>query len=149
MSWWLTRRGVDHVVLERGAVAHSWRTERWDSLRLLTPNWMSRLPGHHHGGGEPDGYMTSAQVVAHIESYGRSFDAPVRERTTVTAVRPATPGFLVATDRGPWRCRAVFLATGAAGDPYVPAVGAELPQSMRQLTALGYRNPAQIGTGGV
>ena len=46
MSHHLTGAGIDHVVLERGEVAHSWRTERWDSLRLLTPNWMTALPGH-------------------------------------------------------------------------------------------------------
>ena len=44
MSRCLAERSIDHVVLERGEVANSWKTERWDSLRLLTPNWQSRLP---------------------------------------------------------------------------------------------------------
>src|SRR5690242_10037000 len=149
MSRHLAARSIDHVVLERGAVAHSWRTERWDSLRLLTPNWMSRLPGHHYEGGEPDGYMSSAEVIAYLESYGRSFGAPVRGHTRVTGVRPASPGFVVETDQETWRCRAVVVATGAAGDPRVPVVGAELPPAIRQLTALEYRNPAQLGAGDV
>lgn len=51
MSACLSDRQVDHVVLERGRVAERWRAERWDSLRLLTPNWMSRLPGFGCGGG--------------------------------------------------------------------------------------------------
>jgi len=48
MSRCLTERSIDHVVLERGEVANSWKTERWDSLRLLTPNWQSRLPGYRY-----------------------------------------------------------------------------------------------------
>ena len=78
MSHCLTRRSVDHVVLERGETANSWRTQRWDSLRLLTPNWLSRLPGWAYRGDDPDGYMTALEVAAHLDDYRRSFDAPVR-----------------------------------------------------------------------
>ena len=67
----LAERGVDHVVLERGEVASSWRSQRWDSLRLLTPNWMSRLPGYAYRGDDPDGYMSAPQVAAFIEDYAK------------------------------------------------------------------------------
>ena len=63
MSRCLSERSIDHVVLERGEIAHSWRTERWDSLRLLTPNWQSRLPGYQYEGADPDGYMTMREVI--------------------------------------------------------------------------------------
>ncbi|KAB2348058.1 SidA/IucD/PvdA family monooxygenase [Actinomadura rudentiformis] len=149
MSRCLTDRSVEHVVLERGTVAHAWRTERWDSLRLLTPNWMSRLPGHRYDGDDPDGYMSAAETAGFLESYGRSFAAPVRAHTTVTAVLPTPDGSLVETDQGPWRCRSVVLATGAAGAPHVPAVSAALPAAIRQITTLEYRNPDQLGAGGV
>ncbi|MFI0350189.1 NAD(P)-binding domain-containing protein [Actinomadura sp. 9N407] len=149
MSRCLTGRSVDHVVLERGGVAQAWRGERWDSLRLLTPNWMSRLPGHRYDGDDPDGYMPAAEVADFLESYGRSFGAPVLPGTTVTAVRIGHAGSLVETDQGSWRCRAVVLATGAAGSARVPAVAAAIPAGIRQLTALDYRGPAQVGTGGV
>ncbi len=69
MSRCLADRSVDHVVLERGQVGHTWRTERWDSLRLLTPNWQSRLPDYSYAGDEPDGFMTMPEVVAFIEGY--------------------------------------------------------------------------------
>lgn len=68
MSHSLTQDGIDHVVLERGKTANAWRTERWDSLRLLTPNWMSRLPGHQYRGTDPDGYMTAAEVGDYLEA---------------------------------------------------------------------------------
>src|SRR6476661_7238450 len=56
MSSCLSDRSIDHVVLERREVANSWRTERWDSLRLLTPNWQCRLPGYTYGDDDPDGF---------------------------------------------------------------------------------------------
>ena len=71
MSCCLAAAGVDHVVLERGEVVSSWRRERWDSLRLLTPNWMTGLPGHGYDGGDPDGFMTAAQAVAFFDRYRR------------------------------------------------------------------------------
>src|SRR3954467_9719428 len=83
-SHFLRERSIDHVVLERGEVANSWRRERWDSLRLLTPNWQSRLPGHRYDGPDPDGYMTMGEVVDFIERYAAASAAPVRTGTTVT-----------------------------------------------------------------
>ena len=92
-SRFLTDRSIDHVLLERGEVANSWRRERWDSLRLLTPNWQSRLPGFHYAGREPDGYMTMAEVVAFISDFARVARAPVRTNTQVTSVRPSDEGY--------------------------------------------------------
>ncbi len=88
MSRCLTDEGADHVVLERGRLAERWRSERWDSLRLLTPNWAARLPGWQYQGDDPDGYMTAGQVVRYFESYAGSFDAPVHEGTTVLSAAP-------------------------------------------------------------
>ena len=72
MSRRLAERAIDHVVLERGEVAHTWRTERWDSLRLLTPNWQSRLPGFSYTGDDPDGYRTMPQVIEFITDYAKA-----------------------------------------------------------------------------
>jgi putative flavoprotein involved in K+ transport len=96
MSRCLAERSVDHVVLERGEVAHSWRT-RWDSLRLLTPNWMTRLPGFAYAGDDPDGYLAAAEVARMIEDYAAESAAPVLTGTRVTSVRPAR----AATSSGP------------------------------------------------
>lgn len=149
MSHELGRRGIGHVVLERGEVAHSWRTQRWDSLRLLTPNWMMRLPGCRYQGDDPDGYMGAAEVTGFIAAYARRLSAPLHTHTTVTAVESAGEAYRVATDRGDWRCRAVVLASGAFGRPVVPALSAQLPGAVAQLSAASYRNPAQLDAGGV
>src|SRR5262245_22305397 len=113
MSRCLTERSIDHVVLERGEVANSWRTERWDSLRLLTPNWQSRLPGFGYEGDDPDGFRTMPEVIAFLDRYASVISAPVETWTTVSSVFTTDAGFVVSTNRGRWHCRVVVLATGA------------------------------------
>jgi putative flavoprotein involved in K+ transport len=135
MSRMLAEHGVEHVVLERGDVASSWRHERWDSLRLLTPNWQSRLPGYRYAGAEPDGYMTSAEVVDFIDGYAKRTGAPVRTGTTVTSLRAGDDGYVVETERATWRCAAVVLAHGAHGVAIVPELAARLPRGVRTFTA--------------
>ncbi|MEO1059805.1 MAG: NAD(P)-binding domain-containing protein [Actinomycetota bacterium] len=147
MSRCLTDRSIDHVVLERGEVANAWRSERWDSLRLLTPNWMTRLPHHRYEGDDPDGYMTAVEVAGFLDGYGRG--APVRTNTTVESVRSAERGFTVTTDQGVWTTRSVVVATGACGTPRRPAVADLLPSGIRQLDATGYRRPDQLDDGRV
>ncbi len=122
MSRELTDRSIDHVLIERGEVANAWRKERWDSLRLLTPNWQSRLPGHAYEGAEPDSYMTMPEVIAFLATYAERIDAPVEAGTNVLSVRPSDGGYVVSTDRGDWRCRKLVLASGACNVPVVPGV---------------------------
>ena len=149
MSHELERRGIGHVVLERGEIANTWRTERWDSLRLLTPNWMSRLPGFCYAGDDPDGYMTRDDVVSFVAAYARRKSAPVLCGWSVRRVEAGYDGYRVVTDRGDWRCRAVVLATGAFSEPLVPALAQGIPRRVRQVTARDYRNPGQLEAGGV
>jgi putative flavoprotein involved in K+ transport len=149
MSHQLAISAIDHVVLERGEVAQSWRTERWDSLRLLTPNWMSRLPGHTYQGDDPDGFMASAEVVELLSAYRRLCSAPVLTQTTVERVHVRSTGFDVVTDQGAWQADAVVVASGACSEPHVPAIAADLPSHIEQTTALQYRNPEQLGAGEV
>ena len=154
MSHALGQRGIGHVVLERGEVANSWRTERWDSLRLLTPNWMTVLPGHGYRGDDPDGFMTVGEVVDFISAYATIVSAPVLTHTAVTGVVAhgagyRGDGYQVATDRGDWQCRAVVLATGAFNQPVVPRLAEAMPVGVEQMTAQAYRNPAQLVEGGV
>ena len=149
MSHALSRRSIDHVVIERGEVANSWRKERWDSLRLLTPNWMSRLPGYSYQGDDPDGYMSVDEVVDFVSAYAAWNRSPVVTRTTVTRVEPAAHGYRVSTNRGDWICRALVLATGAFNVPVVPRIGEGVPSSVAQVTTHSYRNPGQLDAGGV
>ncbi len=149
MSACLSERAINHVVLERGQVANSWRTERWDSLRLLTPNWQSRLPGYGYEGDDPDGYRTMPETIDFIDTYARVIAAPVRAETTVTSVRPADPGYVVVTDQGEWRVPTVVLASGACNIARIPALAEAVPSHIATLTPDRYRNPDQLEEGGV
>jgi putative flavoprotein involved in K+ transport len=140
---------VDHLILERGAVANAWRTERWDSLRLLTPNWMNRLPGGIHEPDDPDGFLPGRQFAESLERYARSVGAPVRTHTAVRYVATVDGGFRVATDQGTVACRAVVVATGAYGTPRVPPIADALPRTVHQLVPTRYRNPAEVPDGPV
>ena len=149
MSQCLTAHAIDHVILERGEVANSWKTERWDALRLLTPNWMSRLPGYGYEGDDPDGYRTMPETIAFLERYAAVNAMPVQTHTTVTSVRCCADGYRVTTDQGAWDCRTVVLASGACNIASVPACATAVPSTVATLTALAYRHPGQLEEGGV
>jgi putative flavoprotein involved in K+ transport len=145
----LSDRSIDHVVIERGEVANSWRGERWDSLRLLTPNWQTRLPGHRYEGADPDGFMTMGEVIEFVSRYAVVASAPVRTRTTVTSVRQIDGGYHLATDHGEIRCRSVVLASGACNLPNIPSIRQAVPESIACVTPFDYRAPRQLPDGGV
>jgi putative flavoprotein involved in K+ transport len=130
-------------------VANSWRRERWDTLRLLTPNWQSRLPGHRYEGPDPDGYMTMAEVTEFIEHFAKVSRAPVRTGANVTSVRRTDDGYHVTTSQGEISCRTVVIASGACNRPTVPRFADALPASVEQLTPFDYRDPARLPDGGV
>ena len=149
MSRCLQERSIDHVVLERGEVANSWRRERWDSLRLLTPNWQSRLPGFGYEGDDPDGYRDMPQVIDLISRYAAVIDAPVQTGTTVTRVSRTDSGWVVETDQGPWQCATVVMASGACNVPVTPGLAEQVPAGIDMVHSFDYRNPDQIADGGV
>lgn len=151
LSYHLTQQGRDHIVLEQDRIAESWRTRRWDSLRLIAPNWSLRLPGFAYSGDDPDGFMGKDEVAAQLEAYARSFGAPVREGVRVLAVErdPGHAGFRLRTDRDDYRSAQVVVATGALQKPRVPVFAEHLPGNIVQLVPPGYRNPAALPPGAV
>ncbi len=149
MSKHLSDRSIKHVLIERGEVAHSWKTQRWDSLRLLTPNWQSRLPGYAYSGDNPNGFMTMPEITRYLQGYADHCAAPVEERTTVTSVSLQGFGYRVETTKGDWVCDNVILANGACARPNVPDVAKSLPNGITNLTPLSYKSTAQLRPGGV
>ncbi len=136
-------------MLERGEVANSWRRERWDSLRLLTPNWQSRLPGYPYRGTDPDGFMSMPEVVEHIAGFAAAAAAPVRTHTTVTSVSRGDDGYRVAAGGGEIHCRSLVLASGAANVPRVPQLSQAVPAGIECFTPFDYGNPQRLPAGGV
>jgi putative flavoprotein involved in K+ transport len=140
---------VDHVVLERGEVAQRWAAHPWESLRLITPNWFSRLPGHRYTGPDPDGFMPAGAVAAYLRGYAAASAAPVVANAEVLAVRGRGDGFAVTTTAGSWTTDAVVVATGWCDLPSVPEPASALDPRIAQLTSATYRNPASLPDGGV
>jgi putative flavoprotein involved in K+ transport len=153
VSWFLTRAGAEHVLLDRGQVAERWRSERWDSLHLLTPNWMTRLPGWCYTDPDPDGYLSAASLVGYLERYAVSFGAPVLPNTTVLEVASnhahGHARFRVVTDAGIWHARSVVIATGPHARPRVPVGLSGISSRIDLVTSAAYRNPASLPPGGV
>jgi putative flavoprotein involved in K+ transport len=150
MSHCLTEQGQPHVVLEQARIAESWRSKRWDSLRMIAPNWTFRLPGIQYDGDDPDGFMSKDEVVVTLETYARSFNSPVREGVRVTAVErdPSGQRFLIRTDDGLYDAAQVVIATGALQRPFVPDLAA-LPSDIAQFVPYTYRKPAEVPPGAV
>jgi putative flavoprotein involved in K+ transport len=149
MSYCLSERSIEHIVLERGEVANSWRKERWDSLTLLTPNWLSRLPGFSYSGDDPHGFMSMPELIGFIEDYAGFTSAPVRTNTAVTSVHKDGDGYSVTSNAGEWRCRVLVVASGACNVPVIPAVAEGVPAGINTLTPHQYRGPDQLEHGGV
>jgi len=149
MSRCLFAHSIDHVIFERGDIANSWKHERWDSLRLLTPNWQARLPGFAYDGDDPDGFMTMPETIDFIERYARLISAPVRPHTRVSSVKYDGDGYKIAAGGEQWSSDALVIASGACNLPNLPAVSASIPPGVDSITTLEYRNPAQLQPGGV
>lgn len=149
-SWYLTEAGVDHVVLEAGSVAETWRTRRWDSFCLVTPNWSVKLPGATYSGPEPDGFMPLAELISYLENWAASFRAPVRSQCAVDSLE-ADPrgGFVLSLPGGKMRARTVVVATGAYQRAHRPAGAESLPKDLLQILAEEYSNPAALPPGSV
>ncbi|MPQ98922.1 MSMEG_0569 family flavin-dependent oxidoreductase [Modestobacter sp. I12A-02628] len=150
MSWCLTRRGVEHVVLERATVGHEWADARWDTFCLVTPNWQCQLPGWPYRGDDPDGFMLRQEIVDYVRGYAASFDPPVQEGVSVEELTPAPGGgYLLHTSAGTITAEQVVVATGGYHRPVVPAFAGSLPAAVHQLHSQDYRNPAQLPPGDV
>lgn len=146
----LTEAGREHLLLDRGRVAERWRSERWDSFRLLTPNWQTRLPGYRYTGPDPDGFMTGAEVVDFFAGYAGSFAAPVHTGVAVTALDPTSSGWVArAQDGEEFHAAEVVVATGHYDRPAIPSLASELPGDVHQLHTGTYRNPGQLPSGAV
>lgn len=148
-SYLLAEQGVSHVVLERGEIANAWRERNWDSLKLLTPNWQTRLPGCYYNEDDPHGYMNMTDLVRFMENYVRDAKAPVQTNTRVTSVRRENDTYRVVTERGEWWAKAVVIASGACTLPIRPAISGDVPAHISQLTPHEYRSPEHVAPGGV
>lgn len=150
----LTRRGIEHVVLEKHRIGHAWREYRWDTFCLVTPNWQCRLPDFPYQGTDPQGFMGKTAIVEYIEQFAKSFRAPVQEGVAVTRLKRASATtlsgpFELETSDGPLTAEQVIVAVGGYHLPNVPRLAERLPGSVRQMHSREYRNPSTLPPGEV
>lgn len=148
-SWHLARRGIRHRILERGRIGEAWRTQRWDSFCLVTPNWSITLPGAAYAGPDPDGFMARDDFVAHLERWAEGFAAPVELGVTVTRIGGAPGDFRLATTAGEIGAANVVVATSTYQTPRLPDCAAALPRRVTSIVASDYRNPGALPLGAV
>ncbi|HEY8814556.1 MAG TPA: NAD(P)-binding domain-containing protein [Candidatus Dormibacteraeota bacterium] len=149
-SWFLKHANVDHIVIDAGRVAETWRSRRWDSFQLITPNWAIGLPGITYTGNEPDGYMSRDELVAFFESWAASFNPPMQGSTHVTQLAAGPDGgFVLTVSDGQISARKVVVASGGYQKAHQPAGAESLPGSLHQVLSEDYRNPEALPPGNV
>src|ERR1700753_34304 len=141
MSYQLKQNGIDHIILEKNQIAHSWKTQRWDAFCLVTPNWQCQLPGYPYQGSDPKGFMLRDQIVDYVEGYARHISAPIREGVAVTRLRQGASGFVIESSGGDMTADTVVLAVSGYHVPNVPRMSERLEASVLQLHSSAYRNP--------
>lgn len=150
VSWYLKHLDIEHLVFERNRMAHEWRSARWDSFCLVTPNWQCRLPGFPYAGDEPNGFMPKDEVVRYVEAFAASFEPPIREGVAVRRLYPDEHGrYALQTERGDYTADQVVIATGGYHKPAIPRLAERLPPSIMQLHSSNYRNPESLPEGAV
>lgn len=153
-SYHLQQQGIEHLVLEKHSLTHTWRNQRWDAFSLVTPNWQCALPGYRysqeHGGTDPHGFMKKDQINAYLEGFVKAVNAPVREGVAVKRVVPrAAGGFEVHTSQGEFTADQVICASGGYHTPIIPRLAERLPAGITQLHSEQYRNPQALPEGNV
>jgi putative flavoprotein involved in K+ transport len=148
-SYCLKQRGIEHLVLEANQVGHAWRTERWDTFCLVTPNWQCRLPGHAYAGSDPFGFMGRDEIVRYLEDYAQAFDPPLETGVRVTSLSNRHGRFELETSAGAFTATQVVVAVGSYHLKTIPAMASELPASVVGLHSADYRNPESLPAGEV
>lgn len=147
VSYCLKQKNIDSIIFEKNSVAHSWRSKRWDSFCLVTPNWQCMLPGYPYAGSDPHGFMQRDEIVQYVESYAESFQPNLKTGVTVLKVRQrdAERVFEVFTSAGTYTANQIVVATGGYHTPKVPRMAERLPESIVQLHSSAYKNPESLG----
>jgi putative flavoprotein involved in K+ transport len=150
VSYYLKQRNIEHVVLEKDQAFHAWRTQRWDSFCLVTPNWQCKLPGLPYDGDDPEGFMKRDELNAYLDRFLAKLNPPLEEGVSVQRVKRASDGaFEIQTSHGELRADQVVIAAGNYHIPKIPRLAEKLPRDVLQLHVSEYRNPAQLPEGAV
>ena len=154
IGYYLRAADRKFIIYERGHVGDTWRSQRWDSFTVNTPNWANGLPGDPYEGDEPDGFYHRDELIDYFERYAAKYELPVTEGVRVTGVNASDGGFRVTYQDaagvvGTVAAANVVVASGIMQAPKIPEIRAQFPESILQLHASDYRSPAALPPGAV
>ncbi len=150
MSYYLKERAIEHVVLERNRLAHTWSTQRWESFCLVTPNWQCQLPGYPYPGTDPHGFMKKREIIEYLDGFVKALDPPAREGVAVQHLAARREGgFTLATSSGTLAAHQVVVASGGYQTPIVPRFAERLPNALTQIQSADYHTPEELPPGAV
>ncbi|WP_404980166.1 MULTISPECIES: MSMEG_0569 family flavin-dependent oxidoreductase [unclassified Caballeronia] len=150
VSHFLQQSAIDHLVIEKHTLTHTWRTQRWDTFCLVTPNWQCALPGHPYTGDDPHGFMKKDEIIAYLDGFIAKVNAPVQENTAVTRIKRDGNGrYDVQTTRGAFTADQIVVASGGYHEPIVPRLAERLPANIVQVQSSDYRNADALPPGAV
>lgn len=152
MSYLLKEQGIDHVILEKKTVADSWKSFRWDTFCLVTPNWQCNLPGYSYSGSDPYGFMVKSEIVDFLNNYAKSFNPPVTEGVEVLSVQKQasqSDWFELSTSNGAYFARQVVICIGNYHSSPMPAMASRFSALIEHVHSADYKNPEMLPKGEV
>jgi putative flavoprotein involved in K+ transport len=150
MSWYLRQAGREHAILERRATLGGGWQDRWNSFRLVTPNWTASFPGDPFRGADPDAFMPRDAIVARVADYATAIDAPVHLDAAVEGLSIGpSGGFRLETTAGLIEADHVVVAAGSFHTPRLPPIAGELPARLTQVHSHDYRTESSLPSGAV
>ncbi|WP_417886038.1 NAD(P)-binding domain-containing protein [Zunongwangia sp.] len=150
-SYYLQKSGINHIVLEKNVIGSSWVSQRWDSFKMNTPNWMTALPEMPLTKAISQQFMTKNEFVAYLKAYVQKFKLPIVEEHQVLQLKKQTDSFtILAANKGKRleiKADFVVIASGIMNKPKFPKLAQKIPDNIVQLHAATYKNPNQLPKG--
>jgi putative flavoprotein involved in K+ transport len=144
----LSQRDLPHKIVDANKrVGDAWRN-RWDSLRLFTPNRFNRLPGMPFPGYHW-GFPSKNEMADYLESYARKFDLHMETGVRVERLTREGSRFVATSGVRRFEADNVVVAMSSWQRPRVPDYASELDPQIVQLHVAEYKNPGQLQEGDV
>ena len=153
-SYYLKKRNIDHIIVERGEVANTWINERWDNFYLVNPNWAIKIPEFGFGTSQfpsknPDDFLSKNQTIELIKSYSKFIGSKIFENESVNIIEKHKNKYRLDTSKRMIIADNVVLSTGAFGNYKVPKISSNINQKIFQIHSSEYKNFNQLPPGGV
>lgn len=140
----LKKHNIDHLILEKKDMLQTWKNERWDSFYLVTPNWMTNLPGVEGQIPYNNEFMSKDQIYEVLKAYLENIGPEYLDHVDVMAVKKVKAHYEVNTSKGDFTCEHVIVAAGLFNNPFTPDISKKLPKDIHQMHSINYHSPKDL-----